>query len=212
MKAVLPRSLFLALLPWVALFPFSRLPMVENPEERQFARALSLGVAVPFVVVSLVPGALPRYNMPLLAPAIWLLAIFVKEHALVWPKQLRRAITWTIVVVTGAMLIYSLAVIPFLQRREKVRPIARRLEAVIPPNEMLYAVDPDYQPYLFYLRRPIKYVSQVRDLPPGARFILVQPKDEKAAEATALEAGRYPSAILRLRDYRGKRVVLLRAE
>jgi hypothetical protein len=62
--------------------------------------------------------------MPLLAPAIWLLALFVKEHALVWPKQPRRAITWTIVVVTIAMLIYSLAIIPFLQRREKVRPIA----------------------------------------------------------------------------------------
>ena len=58
--------------------------------------ALSLGIAVPFLIVSLLPSALPRYNMPLLAPAIWLLAIFIKEHALVWPKPLRKAITWTV--------------------------------------------------------------------------------------------------------------------
>ena len=122
-------------------------------------------MAIPFVVVSLLPGALPRYTMPLLAPAIWLLAIFIREHALLWPKPLRKAITWTVVVVTAAMLIYSLAIIPLLQRREKVRPIAAQLEAALPPNESLYAVDPDYQPFLFYLHRPIVYVSEVKDLP-----------------------------------------------
>ena len=30
------------------------------------------------------------------------------------------------------MLIYSLAIIPLLQRREKVRPIAARIEALFP--------------------------------------------------------------------------------
>ena len=60
-------------------------------------RACRLGVALPFLVVSLLPGALPRYTMPLLAPAIWLLAIFIREHALLWPKPLRKAITWTVV-------------------------------------------------------------------------------------------------------------------
>jgi len=197
------------LLPWVALFPFARFALVENPEERKFARALSLGVAIPFVVVSVVPGALPRYNMPLLAPAIWLLALFVKEHALVWPKQLRRAITWAIVLVTIAMLIYSLAIIPFLQRREKVRPIARKLETVIPPNETLYAVDPDYQPYLFYLQRPIVYLSHVSDLPPSAHFILVQPKDDKEAEQSSRWLPAHARPIEKIEDYRGRRVILL---
>ena len=197
------------LLPWVALFPFARFARLENPEERKFAHALSLGVAIPFVVVSLVPGALPRYNMPLLAPAIWPLALFVKEHALVWPKQLRRAITWAIVLVTIAMLIYSLAIIPFLQRREKVRPIARKLETMIPPNETLYAVDPDYQPYLFYLQRPIVYLSHVSDLPPSAHFILVQPKDDKEAEQSSRWLPAHARPIKKIKDYRGRRVILL---
>jgi len=165
---------------------------------------------IPFVVVNLMPGALPRYTMPLLAPTIWLLAIFIREHALLWPKPLRKAITWTVVLITVAMLIYSLAIIPLLQRREKVRPIAAELEAALPPNESLYAIDPDYQPYLFYLRRPIVYLSKVDDLPRAARYLLLQPADEKKAEESTLWAPQRAEPILRIKDYRGRRVILLR--
>ena len=198
------------LLPWVILFPFARFSALDDEAERSLGRGLSLGIAVPFLIVSLAPGALPRYTMPLLAPAIWLLALFIRAHALVWPQQLRRVITWTVGAVTVAMLVYSLAIIPFLLRREKVRPVARRLEAAIPPNETLYAVDPEYQPYLFYLRRPINYVSQVSDLPRAAHFILVQPDNEKGAEQSPLWLPQHARPILRIKDYRGRHVILLR--
>jgi 4-amino-4-deoxy-L-arabinose transferase-like glycosyltransferase len=198
------------LLPWAILLPFARFALIETEGDRKLCRALSFAVALPFLAVSLLPGALPRYTMPLLAPTIWLLAIFIREHALLWPKPLRRAITWTVVTVCAAMLIYSLAIIPFLQRREKVRPIAARIEAAIPPNEWLYAVDPDYQPFLFYLRRPIVYVSKVDDLPATAHFILVQPENEKAAEQSPRWLPRRPQTIEQIKDYRGRRVILLR--
>lgn len=206
----IPRGLAY-LLPWTVLFLFARFALLEDEAERRLARAISLGVAVPFLIVSLLPGALPRYTMPLLAPAIWLLALFIRAHALVWPRQLRRAITGTVLTVTLAMLLYSLVLIPFLlQRREKVRPVARKLERAIPPNETLYAVDPDYQPYLFYLRRPIAYVSQVSDLPRRARFILVQPENKEAAEQSTLWLPQHPQPIEQIKDYRGRRVILLR--
>ncbi|MBA3542848.1 MAG: glycosyltransferase family 39 protein [Chthoniobacterales bacterium] len=197
------------LMPWVALLPFARFSLLENEADRKLCRALSLGVAVPFLVVNLMPGALPRYTMPLLAPAIWLLAIFIREHALLWPKPLRKVVTWTVAIITGAMLIYSLALIPLLQRRGKVRPIAARLEAALPPNEPLYAVDPDYQPYLFYLGRPIIYASEVSDLPRAARYFLVQPADEKKAVESTRWAPARAEPILRIKDYRGRRIILL---
>ncbi|MGH8094708.1 MAG: ArnT family glycosyltransferase [Chthoniobacterales bacterium] len=197
------------LLPWAILFPFARFARLEDEAERNLGRSLSFGIALPFLVVSLAPGALPRYTMPLLAPAIWLLALFIRAHALVWPRQLRLAVTWTVAAATVAMLIYSLAIIPYLERHEKVRPIARRLEAAIPPNDTLYAVDPDYQPYLFYLRRPIKYVSKVSDLPPDAHFILLQPKDEKEAEGSSRWLPEHARAIEQIKDYRGRRMALL---
>ena len=199
------------LLPWVVLLPFARFALIENEDDLKTCRALSVGVAIPFLVVSLLPGALPRYTMPLLAPAIWLLAIFIREHALRWPKPLRKVITWTVIITCSAMLIYSLAIIPILQRREKVRPIATRIEAAIPPNESLYAVDPDYQPFLFYLRRPIVYVSTVGDLPATANFILVQPENEKAAEQSTSWLPRRAQPIGEpIKDYRGRRVILLK--
>ena len=199
------------LLPWAILLPFARFALIEIDDDRKLCRALSLAVAIPFLVVSLLPGALPRYTMPLLAPAIWLLAIFIREHALLWPKPLRKAITWTVVATCAAMLIYSLAIIPQLQRREKVRPIATRIEAVIPPKETLYAVDPDYQPFLFYLRRPIVYVSKVDDLPATAHFILVQPENEKPAEQSTRWLPRRAQPVgAPIKDYRGRRVILLR--
>ena len=207
----IPRGLAY-LLPWTILFPFARFAQLENEEERKFCRALSLGIALPFLVISLVPGALPRYTMPLLAAAIWLLAIFIREHALVWPKSLRRAITWTSFAVVGAMLIYSVGIIPFLQRRAKVRPIAAQITAAIPPNEPLYAVDPDYQPFLFYVQRPIVYFDRVDELPVEARYLLVQPDKEKQTEQANVWLPRHARPLLRIKDYRNHKVVLLRVE
>jgi 4-amino-4-deoxy-L-arabinose transferase-like glycosyltransferase len=203
----IPRGLAY-LLPWTILFPFARFRELETEEERKFCRALAFGTTVPFVIVSLLPGALPRYTMPLLAPAIWLLAIFIRTHALRWPKKLRRAITWTTASVVAAMLLYSLAIIPFLRRREKVRPIGKEITAAIPPNEPLYAVDPDYQPFLFYVQRRVVYVDRVDELPADARFILVQPGDKARAEKSTRWAPRRAQPILTRKDYRGHRIIL----
>ncbi|MBA3544672.1 MAG: glycosyltransferase family 39 protein [Chthoniobacterales bacterium] len=205
----IPRGLAY-LLPWAALLPFTRFAGLEDEAERKFCRALSLGIVLPFLLVCLVPGDLPRYTMPLLAPALWLLAIFIRQHALVWPRELRKAITWTVVAVTFAMLIYSLAIIPLLRRREKVRPIAEQIDAAIPPNESLYAVDPDYQPFLFYVQRPIVYAEDVEEVPIDADYLLVQPGKEQAAEQSQRWAPRHARVILHIKDYRGHRVAIMK--
>ncbi|MEO7724952.1 MAG: glycosyltransferase family 39 protein, partial [Chthoniobacterales bacterium] len=200
------------LLPWIALLPFARITLLEDEAERKFCRALSLGVAVPFLIVNLLPGALPRYTMPLLAPAIWLLAIFIREHALLWPKPLRRVVTWTTATVTVAMLIYTLAIIPQLQHRAKIRPIGAAISAALPPGETLYAVDPDYQPFLFYVQRPIVYVDHVNEVPANGRFLLVQPQKQAEAENSSQWAPRLARPILEKKDYRGHRFILLEVQ
>ncbi|MGI8957634.1 MAG: ArnT family glycosyltransferase [Chthoniobacterales bacterium] len=196
------------LLPWVALLPFARFALLENETDRTDCRALSLGVAVPFLVVNLLPGALPRYTMPLLAPAIWLLAILIREHAFVWPKPLRKVVTWTTIAVVVGMLIYTLGLIRLLQRREKIRPIGQALNAVIPPNETLFAVNPDYQPFLFYVERPIVYLDLVDELPSEAHYVLVQPANQEAIEQSRRWTPRQAHAILEKKDYRGHRILL----
>src|SRR6266566_3730113 len=53
--------------------------------QTKLARAFGWGIAVPFLAVSLVPGAVPRYTMPALVPASWLLAMSYACGALHWP-------------------------------------------------------------------------------------------------------------------------------
>ncbi len=86
--------------------------------------------------------------------------------------------------VCAAILIYAFAVIPQLQHRQKIKTIAAKIDAIMPATEPLYAVDPDYQPFLFYVERRMVYVSRLDDVSREARYLLVQPDNEPAAEAS----------------------------
>jgi hypothetical protein len=154
--------------------------------------------------------------MPLLAPFAWLLASILTAETVTWPgwlggrifslKDRQRAIALLAVATCAAVCIYAAAIVPRLQARQKVKTIAARIEAVVPESEQLYAVDPDYQPFLFYVRRPIVYVNRVVDLPGDASYFLVQPDNESSAETARQWQPAFPHRVLSIQDYRGKRV------
>jgi hypothetical protein len=52
-----------------------------------------------------------------------------------------------------------------LRNRQQVKKAAAEINALVPLNETLYAVDPEYQPVFFYVKAPLEYVSYVRELP-----------------------------------------------
>ena len=184
---------------------------------------LAWGIAISFLAVSLLPGALARYTMPLLVPASWLVASilatkrFELPHWLRarWPSAVSAEVRLPAIVAglaCGAMLIYAVALMPVLRKREKVRNIAAQINRAVPANEPLYAIDPDYQPALFYVRDPIIYLGRVSDVPPAARFVLVQPAHEAEARESEQWAPRKARPLLRLRDYRKKEIVVLAVE
>ena len=135
---------------------------LDTEREENLARGLGLGTAASFLVISLIPGALARYNMPLLVPASWLMAMTLTAKTVAWPKLLTkrlassqealRSVVGFALLVCAAILIYAFAVIPQLQHRQKIKTIAAKIDAIMPATEPLYAVDPDYQP-LLVLRR-----------------------------------------------------------
>ncbi|CAN5576703.1 hypothetical protein BH18VER1_BH18VER1_21100 [soil metagenome] len=204
-------------LPWAVLLLFVNRATFAEDRRRAVARGLVWGIALSFVGVSLLPGALPRYTMPLLAPASWLMAMMLTGERLVLPPWLRlkqpnavapvlRLPVVVAAIVCVAIWIYAFAAMPFLTKREKVRNIAAQINTALPANEPLFAVDPDYQPFLFYVRGPVVYVNRVDSVPLAAKYLLVQRRDEQAA----LSAGRWQSEpLLRVKDYRGKQVSLL---
>jgi 4-amino-4-deoxy-L-arabinose transferase-like glycosyltransferase len=211
----IPRGL-IYFLPWVLLFPFVRFSKFHDYAEQRLARALAWGIGVPFLAVNLVPGALPRYSMPVIASASWLLAMTYARHALQspWGKGTTHERTWVKIVAlfVGVGLVvggigYPLRAV-VLRNRQQVKKAAAEINSVVPPNETLYAVDPEYQPVFFYVKAPLEYVSDVQELPADAHYFLVQSDKEAEATNTARWTSRRAHLRARVRDYRKRELLL----
>jgi hypothetical protein len=206
-------------LPWTLLLPLVLGAEFSSTRETNLHRGLILGCVVPFLLVNLLPGALPRYSMPVLVPASWLMAMTLVEgeirHLSWWPTRLVlspqgrfKVIIRTAIVAAFAVGVYALVLVPFLQRRSKVRSIAAQVNRLVPNSESLYAINPDYQPFLFYVKSPLIYVSRVEDLPTVSRYILIQSENEGPLLASDRWAPRHAQPIWRVRDYRNRTVIL----
>jgi 4-amino-4-deoxy-L-arabinose transferase-like glycosyltransferase len=210
----IPRGL-MYFLPWLLLFPFARFSKFYDESHRQLARALAWGIAVPFVAVNLVPGSVARYSMPVIVPASWLLAMMYAGNALQWPRTwTKNDRGWSKVVATFVGIGLAIGVIGYpltavvLKNRQQVKKAAAEINAHVPANETLYAVNPDYQPVFFYVKAPVKYVSYVKDLPVDARYFLVRTDNEAEASTTQKWAPLRAQPLARVRDYSKRELVL----
>ena len=211
----IPRAL-IYFLPWVLLFPFVRFSKFRDATQQRLARAVAWGIAVPFLAINLVPGALPRYSMPVLAPASWLLAMSYVENAFQWPQGMatrnNRAWTQIVVAFVGIGLVIGATGYPLtaliLRNRQQIKKAAAEINRLVPASETLYAVDPDYQPVFFYLKAPLEYVSHIRDLPPNAHYFLVETNSEAEAATTQKWAPRHAHELARIQDYRKREILL----
>ncbi len=66
-------------LPWTVLIFFGRRD-ARLRMEKGVPSGLLWGIAISFLAVSLIPGSLARYTMPLLVPAAWLAALLLRER------------------------------------------------------------------------------------------------------------------------------------
>jgi hypothetical protein len=95
------------------------------------------------------------------------------------------------------------------EHRTKVKSVAAKMNDAVPQEEILYAVDPNYQPFFFYMRAPVRYVSRLAELPRETRYFLVRPDREQDALASEQWLPRRARSILRVTDYRHETVILL---
>jgi len=211
-----PRAL-IYFFPWLLLFPFARFSRLHEQSEQRLARALSWGTAVPFLAINLVPGGLARYSMPAIVPASWLLGMICAGNALQFPRGwIKHEGVWAKVVaafvglglVIGAIGYPITAIV--LKNRQQVKNAAAEINALVPSNETLYAVNPDYQPVFFYVKAPVQYVSSVKNLPPNTRYFLVRNKNETEALTATNWAPLRARPIARLRDYSKREMVLFK--
>jgi 4-amino-4-deoxy-L-arabinose transferase-like glycosyltransferase len=211
-----PRGL-IYFLPWLLLFPFARFSKLQEQSEQRLARALSWGIAVPFLAVNLVPGGLPRYSMPAIVPTSWLLGMICAGNALQFPRlwmRDARILNKIVAAFVGLGLVIGAIGYPVtaivLKNRQQVKKAAAEINALVPPNETLYGVNPDYQPVFFYLKAPVEYVRDLESLPSNARYFLVRNNNEAKAVAAQKWAPLRARPIARVRDYSKREMVLFK--
>jgi 4-amino-4-deoxy-L-arabinose transferase-like glycosyltransferase len=203
-------------LPWIAFVPLLRFSKFREQGQRRLAHALVWSVIAPVIVISAVPSAAPRYSLPVLAPFCWLMALSFVEDVFARPTWLARAdqSLWQrcgrviVAIVGGAVLIGYPVAAAVTKDREKVRSVAMQINAVVPESETLYAVDPNYQPFLFYMRAHVVYLGRLEEVPVSARYFLVRPNNEEPALRSEQWSPRKPQPVLRVPDYRNETVIL----
>ncbi len=203
-------------LPWTLLLPLIRSAKWTEDADSKIAGALAWGTALPFLLVNLLPGGLPRYSMPALVPACWLMAMTlaspeVQWRGKIWSEKARRRLVISVAIAASFLLcLYAIAIVPALQRRSKVKPIAAQIDRLVPDSERLYALDPDYQPFLFYVRTRIVYVNRLDEVPTSGRYLLVQPEREREVGESERWLPLRAHPVQRVTDYRNRTVILER--
>ena len=212
----IPRAL-IYFLPWLLLLPFARFSKLHEQSEQRTARALSWGIAVPFLAINLVPGAVARYSMPAIVPASLLLGTICAGNALQDPRAwMKDERVWTKIVAAFVVLGLVIGAIGYpmtaivLRNRQLVKSAAAEINALVPQSDTLFAVDPDYQPVFFYVKAPVQYVSSVKNLPHHVRYFLVRTKNEPEALAAEEWAPLRAQPIARVRDYSKREMVLFK--
>jgi hypothetical protein len=151
-----------------------------------------------------------------------LLAMTFCEKNLRWPNWLsgksvsfkarQNAVIALVVLACVAMWIYAIAVIPKMDRRQRIKRLAAQVESNIPQGETVYALDPNYQPIFFYMRSKLVYADDINELPSDAKYLLVRPEREQEVLESNHWAPRQPRRLMRSTDYRKESILLLKIE
>ncbi len=208
-------------LPWLMLLPFIRPSKMSDSRQQQIGTGLALGAVVPFAITLLLPGTIPRYILPSLAPVCWLIGMAVRDRAFTWRLSagrfsitIRPKIVWAAVAIFAfaSMIVFPVRSATFLRHRPKVKTIAAKVSSAIPEGETLYAINPLFQPYLFYLRAPVRYLKTMAELPADARYFIVSPEEKARLESNLQWPPRTSQLLLATSEYRGHSTLLFRVE
>ena len=182
----LPRGLS-NFLPWVLLVPL----WWKQPSREPWFRHVRNVVTAAYIGFLLIPGFLPRYTMPLLVPAALLLAVTLRDGAFPWWHRIRsRLNTGRVpaaadlgIACAGAalaalvILIYAVLLTPLLHRYDDVRPLGEGIAATVPEGQSLYVYDIEFEPAMFYVRRPVRYEAKFERLPQDLPWVLAKEKE-----------------------------------
>ncbi len=208
---------FAYFLPWALLLPFVRVNRIADARQRAVVRGFAWGTVPLAMMMLLPPGSFPRYILPLMPAFCWAFGIVFANDAFEWHLGIkalqvkvpqRLIIALVMIGAIGSAIIFPLRAAIFLRNRERIRPIAAKINAVMPAGERLYAIDPYFQAFLVYVHAPITYLTNIDELPPDARYVLIHTKDRPKIEKSKRWRAYRPRVIEWTPRYRGQSAML----
>jgi 4-amino-4-deoxy-L-arabinose transferase-like glycosyltransferase len=143
-----------------------------------------IGVAVAFRRITdetgeLLPGGATLLTWPLLASAVAVivtLSIVLARRRFARPTRIAGA---TAALCGVAAMLYAADVVPFINRADDIRPLARRIDAAVPAGRELVLYDPGWQPAIVYLQTRYRYAPVMEAIPTDAEFVLARDRAER---------------------------------
>ena len=124
------------------------------------------------------------WDWSMAAPAIGAATVAFSVAAVLWSRRavgskLPFLAGSTAAVLGAGSLLYGSAAVPWLNRRDDLRPLAAKIDKAIGPGGKLILYDPGYQAWIFYLRSPYRYAATMKEIPADAEWVLAKGKDRK---------------------------------
>ncbi len=217
---VLPRYT-LPLVPAGALLLAAVVPFIALPGLKfwQWANRVLMGVvlvgaaASPWIVK---PAAFRTESW--LDVAVLVGAALLLPPTAIWIFRRREAKTSTLAAesalcIAGAMMVYAIAVLPRMDLRDDLRPIAKQINAAVSAGQPLHVITSGYEPFFFYLEMPCIFQKSPKKIADNAEQILfpagamkkVKSRWPEASDAIRLERrGKKDFFLLKLSPERGK--------
>jgi 4-amino-4-deoxy-L-arabinose transferase-like glycosyltransferase len=169
-------------LPWTLGLPlfWHRATLARLEErDRNIIEAARWPIAICAFGLMFVPGMLPRYTLPLVIPAMLLLAPILKVRlgsALRWP------LTAACIAAVG-MLMFGLFFAHRVAAMGPSRKFASQINAVMPPGSPVYIFDPAIDPQVFYIKGHLIFQDSVKTLPDFVPWLVAPEKSAKDLRA-----------------------------
>jgi 4-amino-4-deoxy-L-arabinose transferase-like glycosyltransferase len=104
--------------------------------------------------------------------ALCLTILYTRERALFHTPVHLSLLSALLVIALALQYVYFLQ--PLSQKTETRRPVAAWVNSLVPQEETIYTLRPGYQTFLFYIREPMEYLLEPRQVDERVRFLLVQ--------------------------------------
>jgi 4-amino-4-deoxy-L-arabinose transferase-like glycosyltransferase len=147
----------------------------ELPDRGRLWRGVLLvgyGIAVVTAATGFFGARIDLWGAVLLCVAVCLAVLLVRERAMFHTPIHLSLLSAVLLAMLTLQYVYFLE--PLWEKNEVSRPVGARVKSLVSDGATIYALRPEYQTFLFYIRAPMEYLLEPGQVDGRVRFLLVR--------------------------------------